>query len=61
MDISGISMATMNLSMNKVGAGIGTVLLKKTLDNAEAQGNEMLKLLELSADPDLGANFDAIA
>ncbi|SFG51206.1 YjfB family protein [Oribacterium sp. WCC10] len=59
--ISSISSALSNFSMNKVGFGIGTAVLKKALDGAESEGEGVIKLLELSADPDLGAHFDATA
>lgn len=59
--ISGISTVASNFSMNRVPTSVSMALLAKTLDNAEKEGADMLKLLELSANPDLGANFDAIA
>jgi ferritin-like metal-binding protein YciE len=61
MDISGISSASMSLLTRNVGSEVGTALLKKALDNEEETNNTMLKLLEQSANPDLGAHVDAIA
>ncbi len=59
--ISSISTVAANFSMQKVATAIGTAIFSKVLDQAEAGGDDMLKLLEQSANPDLGANFDAIA
>ncbi|OON86538.1 hypothetical protein BXO88_07215 [Oribacterium sp. C9] len=59
--ISNISTVASNFSMHKVATAIGTAILGKVLDQAEEGGEDMLKLLEQSANPDLGANFDAIA
>lgn len=39
-------------------AGVGTLMLKKTLDLQESQGNEMVRLMEQSVNPRLGRNID---
>ena len=59
--ISSISTVAANYSMQKVSTAIGTAIFSKVLDQAETGGADMIKLLEQSANPDLGANFDAIA
>lgn len=59
--ISSISTVATNFSMHKVASAIGTAIFSKVLDQAETGGEDMIKLLEMSADPDLGAHFDAIA
>lgn len=59
MDIAGLStsLAYAN-TMNQVGVA----MLGKSLDNAEAQGDAMVKMMdrsmELSVNPNIGANFD---
>ncbi len=59
--ISSISTVANNVSMNKVSNSVGMSVLKKALDNAESTGNDMIKLMEQSANPDLGAHFDETA
>lgn len=63
MNISGISSASIsNIASATNGAsGMAAVnmkLLSKVMDQQEAEGASMLKMLEMSADPSLGANFD---
>ena len=61
MDISGISSASMSLLTRNVGSDIGTALLKKALDNEEETNNNMMKLLEQAANPELGAHVNTVA
>ncbi len=56
--ISGVSTVATNVSMNKVSNSVGMSVLKKALDNAESTDNDMIKMLEQSANPDLGAHVD---
>ncbi len=56
--ISGISTVANNVSMSKVSSSVGMRVLKKALDNAESNGSDMIKLMEQSANPDLGSHFD---
>ena len=48
----------MGLSAIKTGNEIGTAELSKTLDNSQAQGAEMIKMIEQSVNPAIGGNFD---
>lgn len=60
MDIPELSMA---LSQTQTLNAIGTAVLSKTLDTAQTQGDMMTELIdsaamELSVNPDIGANID---
>ena len=37
---------------------IGMAVLSKTLDSAKASGQNMIKMMEQSVNPNLGTNFD---
>lgn len=37
---------------------IGTAVMAKTLDVAEVSGQSLIKMMELSVNPNLGANID---
>lgn len=55
MDIASLSTA---LSMIDLHSDIGVLMLGKQLDNAEAMGDSMIKLMEQSVTPHLGGNID---
>ena len=60
MDIPALSVA---LSQTKALNDIGTAVLSKALDTAQAQGNAMVSMIdsaamELSVNPHVGGNFD---
>ncbi|MBE5826385.1 MAG: putative motility protein [Butyrivibrio sp.] len=59
MDIPALSMA---LSQNKVLNDFGVAMLSKSLDNLQDMGEAMVETMdasmELSVNPNLGANFD---
>ena len=55
MDIASLSTA---LSMSKLSNDIGTLMLRKQLDNAEVMGESMIKIMEQSVAPHLGGNID---
>lgn len=55
MDIASLSTA---LSMSQVNHDVGTALLSKQLDVAEVMGDSMIKMMEQSITPHLGANID---
>lgn len=62
MDIAGLSM---NLSMMKAANSVQVSLLKKTMDTAEENAGQMIRLMhenaramELSVNPEVGANID---
>lgn len=55
MDIALLSMSMANADItNQVGAAI----LSKSLDNMEAMGEGMKKIMETSVTPNLGQNID---
>lgn len=58
VDIVKVSMA---LSDIKTLSTVGTAMLSKSLDDQEALGEGMTKMLELSVNPAVGANFDTYA
>ena len=59
MDIPALSMA---LSQNKVLNDFGVAMLSKSLDNLQDMGEAMVETMdasmELSVNPNIGANFD---
>lgn len=55
MDIASLSTA---LSMSQVNNDVGILMLSKQLDTAEAAGDSMIKMMELSVNPHIGANID---
>ncbi len=55
-DIASLSMVMAN---NRVQNDVGTALLAKSLDTFEQSGEDMVKMMELSVNPAVGANFDA--
>lgn len=55
MDIASLSTA---LSMSQVNNDVGVLMLGKQLDTVEVMGDSMIKMLEQSVTPHLGANID---
>lgn len=55
MDIVAYSM--MN-SQNQIMQGVNTQMLKNTLEMQEMQNTELLQMMELSVNPNLGSNID---
>lgn len=55
MDIVAYSM--MN-SQNRIMQGVNTQMLKNTLEMQEMQNTELLQMMELSVNPNLGSNID---
>lgn len=55
MDITALSSSLASVS---TGNDISTLLLSKSLDTFEEQGMEMVKMMEQSVNPSVGANID---
>jgi hypothetical protein len=60
MDIASLSM---NLAQNQLLSNVGTTMLAKSIDQAQTNGKAVEELLdssamELSVNPDIGANID---
>lgn len=59
MDIASLSMA---MAQNYTMGQVGTAMLAKSLDNMQEQGQSMVAMMdrsmELSVNPNVGANFD---
>ncbi len=55
MDIASLSTA---LSMTQFNNDIGVLMLGKQLDTVEVMGDSMIKMMEQSVTPHLGANID---
>lgn len=55
MDIAALSIG---LNQIQLAQAASTSLLKKALDNAQVQVGDMLKVMEQSVQPQLGANID---
>ncbi len=53
-----IPMMANTMSAIKTGNDVGVAMLSKTLDNSQAQGSEMVKMMEQSVNPAVGGNFD---
>lgn len=61
MEISdGIDVAAYSVAnvQTKVEQGIGTAMLKKTMDMQEAMGDQLVQMMEQSVNPGLGRNID---
>lgn len=63
MDITGLSVdsiPTLAMGMKQIDtlSQVNTGLLSMSLDNASAQGSELVKMMELSVNPSVGSNFD---
>ena len=55
MDIAALSTS---MSMANVNSQIGVAVLAKNLDTIEDMGEGMKKMMEMSVNPNLGANID---
>ena len=55
MDIPAMSMALANVDTL---SNVGIKMLSKTLDMAEKNGAQMIKMMERSVNPSVGGNFD---
>ncbi|MCR5108744.1 MAG: YjfB family protein [Lachnospiraceae bacterium] len=55
MDIPALSMA---MSQMNVMNQFSTAMLSKTLDTVNTQSDDMVKMMEQSVTPELGANID---
>lgn len=55
MDIAALSIS---MSLADVNSQVGIAVLAKNLDTIETMGDGMKKMMEMSVNPNLGANFD---
>ncbi|CDD65357.1 putative uncharacterized protein [Firmicutes bacterium CAG:882] len=55
MDIAALSIS---MSLADVNSQVGMAVLAKNLDTIETMGDGMKKMMEMSVNPNLGANFD---
>ncbi|MEN6390252.1 MAG: YjfB family protein [Syntrophomonas sp.] len=55
MDIAALSI---NLNQAQLAQAASTSILKKAMDTAQVQTQDLLKVLEQSVQPQLGANID---
>lgn len=55
MDIAAVSIG---LKQVQLAQAAGTSILKKAMDNAQVQAQDLLKIMEQSVQPQLGANID---
>ncbi len=55
MDITSLSTA---LSTTQLQNDVGVLMLGKQLDTVEVMGDSMIKMMEQSVNPHLGANID---
>ncbi len=64
MEISGgmnIEAYSVMQAQANVMSAVNVSLLKKTLDTQEMMGAQMTQMMELSVNPNLGANIDVLA
>lgn len=57
-DIAAIPALSMAIAQTDVLSKVGTSILAETLDVASDDAASITKMMELSVDPNLGANFD---
>lgn len=57
-DIASIPAMSMAIAQTDVLSKVGTSILAKTLDVVSDDAASLTKMMELSVDPNLGANFD---
>ena len=55
MDIASYSMANV---ANNLMQSVGVSMLSKTLDSQEIHGDALAKMMEMSVNPNVGANID---
>lgn len=55
MDIPALSMA---MAQTNLQTDFGVAMLSKSLDSLQDTGSDLAKMMELSVNPDLGANID---
>lgn len=55
MNIASIPIANSSIAD---GSSIGTAVLAKSLDTAETAGQDLIRMMEQSVNPDLGTNID---
>ncbi len=55
MDIAALSMS---LNQINTSSEVGVAMLSKALDTQETMGAEMVKMMEQSVNPHIGANID---
>lgn len=58
MDISSLSVLSMQTSALQASDQIGVAMLKKTLETVETDNTNMIKMMEQSVNPNLGKNID---
>lgn len=58
VDKMDIAISSMTLSQANLGQQVGIALTKKTMDAAEDNSMALIKMMEMSANPNLGATLD---
>ncbi len=55
-----MDIAAMSMSLNQINTSseVGVAMLSKALDTQETMGAEMIKMMEQSVNPHIGANID---
>jgi len=56
--VDAIPMMATYMAQNKVMESVGTAMLSNTMDLASSQMADLTKAMELSVNPNIGANFD---
>jgi hypothetical protein len=58
MDIAALSIIASQTSLSQ---SVGLALAKKTMDVSKANSQDLIKMMELSVNPNLGSNIDSKA
>ena len=56
--VDGIALAAMNIKQVDTLNQVGTAVLSNAIDQSEAMGQSMIKMMELSVNPGIGGSFD---
>lgn len=56
--VDGIALAAMNIKQVDTLNQVGTAVLSNAIDQSEAMGQSMIKMMELSVNPEIGGSFD---
>jgi hypothetical protein len=59
-EVTVMDIAALSMSLNQINTSseVGVAMLSKALDTQETMGAEMVKMMEQSVNPHIGANID---
>lgn len=56
--VDSIALAAMNIKQVETLTEVSTSVLAEAMDQSEIMGQGLIKMMELSVNPDIGGNFD---